>query len=221
VVRGGPAEASPPDRYLINEYEVHDARNSFQGGAMTDQPGPPQGSGPPPGGGRHAAKPKKRNFFLRHKILSAVLVLLLLFIVIGISNGGSKSATTTTAATPPTSTQAQAPAATTSQTAPPPTTTAAAPPTTTQAPAPTTGVAPVQLLCSDVGGVFVPHGMDGRGDCEPADPRPRCHVPPAAQEPNYLANLTMTPPFPSGTVDYPVLIGMASNKDCWKQPAGQ
>jgi len=144
----------------------------------------------------------KRNFFLRHKILSAVLALLLLFVVIGVASGGSKSATTGS-----TTTTAAAP------------TTAAGPPTTTQAP--TIGVAPVQLMCSDVRGVFVPHGTDGRGDCEPADPRPRCHVPPAAQDPDYLANLTMTPPFPGGTVDYPFLIGMASNKDCWKQPAGQ
>jgi len=171
---------------------------------------PPEGFGPPPEGGQQPpVKPAKRNFFLRHKILSAVLALLLLVIVIGIANGGSKSATTASTMT----------AAARPTTAPAPTTNTAAPPT--QAPAPTTGVAPVQLMCSDVRGVFVPHGTDGRGDCEPADPRPRCHVPPAAQDPDYLAELTMTPPFPGGTVDYPVLIGMASNRDCWKQPAGQ
>jgi hypothetical protein len=66
--------------------------------------------------------------------------------------------------------------------------------------------------------VFVAHGTDGRGDCEPADPRPACHVPPAQQDGNYLAVLTMTPPFPGGTIDSPFLIGMASNADCWKRP---
>ncbi len=184
---------------------------------MTDQPQPPQGPGP------------KRNFFLRHKILSAVLALVLLFVVIGIASGGSKSATTastttTKAATPttaPAPTANTAAATTTTQAAPPPTTTAATPPTNTKAPAPTTDVAPVHLMCSDVAGVFVPHGTDGRGSCESANPRPSCHVPPAAQDPNYLAELTMSPPFPGGAVDYPFLIKMASNKDCWKQPAGQ
>ena len=77
------------------------------------------------------------------------------------------------------------------------------------------------FTCDQVGGVFVPHGTDGRGDCEPADPRASCHVTPAAQGPDYLANLTMSPPFPGGTVNYVFLIKMASNADCWKLPAGQ
>lgn len=69
-----------------------------------------------------------------------------------------------------------------------------------------------------MGGVFVAHGTDGRGDCESADSRAKCHVPPAQQDSNYLAELTMTPPFPQGTIDSPFLIAMASNADCWKQP---
>jgi hypothetical protein len=28
-----------------------------------------------------------------------------------------------------------------------------------------------EIHCADVRGVFVAHGTDGRGDCEPADPR--------------------------------------------------
>jgi hypothetical protein len=36
--------------------------------------------------------------------------------------------------------------------------------------------------CADVGGVFVAHGIDGRGDCMSADPRPKCHVPPDQQD---------------------------------------
>ncbi|GBE65989.1 hypothetical protein MFM001_24510 [Mycobacterium sp. MFM001] len=87
--------------------------------------------------------------------------------------------------------------------------------------APPSSAAPT-LTCADVGGVFVAHGTDGRGDCEPADPRPKCHVPPADQDANYLAGLTMMPPFPNGTLDpwmTPSMIQNASNKDCWKQPA--
>ena len=93
-------------------------------------------------------------------------------------------------------------------------------PPTVQAPVAATSADPVPagLSCADVGGVFVSHGTDGRGDCEPADPRRSCHVPPAQQPENYLADLTMTPPFPNGSIDYPILIGMASNADCWKQP---
>ena len=86
--------------------------------------------------------------------------------------------------------------------------------------------APSNLTCPDVGGVFVAHGTDGRGDCMPADPRPKCHVPPSEQDAfdptgNYLAELTMTPPFPGGTLD-PFAITFiegASNRDCWKLPS--
>jgi hypothetical protein len=81
---------------------------------------------------------------------------------------------------------------------------------------------PANLTCSDVGGVFVAHGTDGRGDCEPADSRPKCHVPPAEQDPNYLANLVMSPPFSGGSLQYPYMVPMmingATNKDCWKLP---
>jgi hypothetical protein len=79
---------------------------------------------------------------------------------------------------------------------------------------------PPGLSCTDVGGVFVAHGTDGRGDCMSADRRPKCHVAPADQDANYLAEITMTPPFPNGTIDNPELIGMASNKDCWKPASG-
>jgi hypothetical protein len=77
------------------------------------------------------------------------------------------------------------------------------------------------LSCADVGGFFVAHGTDGRGDCMSADPRSKCHVTPADQDGNYLAELTMTPPFPHGTINNPELIGTATNKDCWKQPASR
>ncbi|WP_157184375.1 hypothetical protein [Nocardia niigatensis] len=75
------------------------------------------------------------------------------------------------------------------------------------------------LSCADVGGVFEKHGTDGRGSCISADPRPECHVRTDAQPPNYLAEVTLSPPFPNGTVSYPFLIGMASNANCWKVPA--
>ncbi len=78
------------------------------------------------------------------------------------------------------------------------------------------------LTCADVGGVFEAHGIDGRGSCVPADPRRKCHVPPAEQDGDYLADLILTPPFPTGTLQYPELvpsmINGASNKDCWKLP---
>lgn len=93
----------------------------------------------------------------------------------------------------------------------------------TTAPGPaagTAGASPAGYSCAQVGGVFVAHGTDGRGDCEPADPRPACHVPPAQQGGNYLAVLTMTPPFLNGTIDNPSSIGLASNADCWKDPTG-
>jgi len=162
---------------------------------MTDQPGPPQGPQP----SKKRKKRKKWPF-----IVGGLLVLIVIAIANGSGGGKSTTAAATSTAAAPTTQQA-----------------AASAPSTTKAPAPTTDVAPVQLMCSDVAGVFVPHGTDGRGSCESANPRPSCHVPPAAQDPNYLAELTMSPPFPGGTVDYPFLIGMASNKDCWKQPAGQ
>jgi hypothetical protein len=81
-----------------------------------------------------------------------------------------------------------------------------------------------QLSCSDVGGVFVAHGTDGRGDCEPADQRSKCHTPPAEQDGNYLANLTMDPPFPNGALAFQssvrYFIQQASNSDCWTLPPG-
>jgi hypothetical protein len=80
--------------------------------------------------------------------------------------------------------------------------------------------------CADIGAVFVAHGTDGRGDCMSADPRPKCHVPPDQQDAfdptgNYVAELTITPPFPGGTLDpYDIiLIEGASNRDCWKLPS--
>ncbi len=84
---------------------------------------------------------------------------------------------------------------------------------------------PGALTCSDVGGVFVGHGVDGRGDCEPADPRAACHLPPAQwpADGNYVAELTLTPPFANGVLSnqsfVPILINGADNKDCWKLPA--
>lgn len=71
------------------------------------------------------------------------------------------------------------------------------------------------------------HGTDGRGDCEPADPRPQCHVAPADQDGNYVAGFELDPPFPQGTVARTVvrtmLLGVdgvsgASNADCWRLP---
>jgi hypothetical protein len=87
---------------------------------------------------------------------------------------------------------------------------------------PMAAAAPSELTCSDVGGVFVAHGTDGRGDCMPADPRPKCHLKPADQPDNYLAELTLDPPFPGGALSFPeaarLSIQQASNKDCWKLP---
>jgi hypothetical protein len=80
--------------------------------------------------------------------------------------------------------------------------------------------------CADIGGVFEAHGIDGRGSCISADPRRRCHIPPDEQDAydptgNYVAELTITPPFPGGILDpYDVrLIKGASNRDCWKLPS--
>ncbi|MFI5778144.1 hypothetical protein [Nocardia sp. NPDC051570] len=159
--------------------------------------------------------------------LAGVVVLVAsfaVFIAAGLMLGPSKSSTptavTTTTTTTSTSSTSRDVAPTT--TAPPTpftqaTTTGAT--TTTIAPSPTTSdapeAAPVVLSCSDIGGVFVAHGTDGRGDCMSADPRPKCHVSPAEQDPNYVAEMTMTPPFPTGTIDYPFLLDSASNKDCW------
>ncbi|WP_090419508.1 hypothetical protein [Mycobacterium europaeum] len=91
--------------------------------------------------------------------------------------------------------------------------------------APNAAAAP--LSCADVGGAFVAHGTDGRGDCEPADPRHKCHIPPDQQDAfdptgNYVAGFTMSPPFPGGSLSFPEMVpGMikgASNADCWKLP---
>jgi|GEM_PF-6371599 len=81
---------------------------------------------------------------------------------------------------------------------------------------------PAGLSCSDIGGVFMPHGADGRGDCEPADPRPHCHVAPDAQDDHYVATFTLMPPFSNGTVtadEVNAFLAGASNADCWKAPA--
>lgn len=40
----------------------------------------------------------------------------------------------------------------------------------------------------------------------PADPRDKCHAAPAAQDSDYLSALTVSPPFPGGTVNYVFLI---------------
>jgi hypothetical protein len=85
---------------------------------------------------------------------------------------------------------------------------------------------PDNPTCADIGGVFVAHGTDGRGDCMSANPSHHCHIPPSEQDAydptgNYVAELTITPPFPGGTLD-PIditLIKGASNRDCWKLPS--
>lgn len=87
--------------------------------------------------------------------------------------------------------------------------------------APRAGAAP--LSCTDVGGVFAAHGTDGRGDCVSADPRPACHLAPAAQpDGNYVAELPMDPPRADGVLANPaaarIMLGQASNKDCWRLP---
>jgi hypothetical protein len=74
------------------------------------------------------------------------------------------------------------------------------------------------LSCSDIGGVFEAHGTDGRGDCVSADSSPACHVRPELQDSNYLAEVTMTPPFANGTVNQTDISGSPSNKQCWKLP---
>jgi hypothetical protein len=82
-----------------------------------------------------------------------------------------------------------------------------------------TEASPAGLSCADIGGVFVAHGTDGRGDCEPADPSPKCHVPPAQQDGNYLAVMTLDPPTPDGVVADPSLLTLPiSNPQCWKIP---
>ncbi|WP_327139354.1 hypothetical protein [Nocardia sp. NBC_01327] len=120
------------------------------------------------------------------------------------------AAPTTTVA--PAATSAIASSATTTATAP----SATEPPDTVLMPNPN------EVSCSDVGGVFVPHGIDGRGDCEPADSRPHCHVAPGLQDGNYVAELIMDPPFPAGKINLMVTrveLDGASNADCWKVPA--
>jgi hypothetical protein len=90
---------------------------------------------------------------------------------------------------------------------------------------PSASASPGTWTCADVGGAFVAHGIDGRGDCMSADPRPRCHLSPSEQpgDGNYLAELTMTPPFPSGVLSnqafVPIMINEAENKDCWRLPS--
>lgn len=93
-----------------------------------------------------------------------------------------------------------------------------------------TVAAPAGLSCTDIGGAFVPHGTDGSGDCEPADQRPECHKPPAAQDEHYVAGFDLTPPRADGTVGAAqvrtMLLGVppgvpaASNADCWRLPPG-
>jgi hypothetical protein len=87
------------------------------------------------------------------------------------------------------------------------------------------GPVPVDgVSCADVGGVFEAHGTDGRGTCVPADQRAHCHVPPAQQDSNYLPELLLTPPFPSGKISRGelemdrLMLETASNADCWKLP---
>ncbi|WP_327146994.1 hypothetical protein [Nocardia sp. NBC_01327] len=84
--------------------------------------------------------------------------------------------------------------------------------------------APAGLSCAEIGGVFVAHGTDGRGDCEPADQRSKCHVPPGEQDDQYVAYFVLTPPFPKGTVAQAMVtadLATASNADCWKMPLAQ
>lgn len=94
-------------------------------------------------------------------------------------------------------------------------------PTTTDPLAPG-AVAPAGVSCGDIGGVFEPHGTDGRGTCVPADKSAHCHVASAAQDDHYVAEFVLTPPFPTGTVSPAIVTAMldgASNADCWKIPA--
>lgn len=150
------------------------------------------------------------SWFKRHKVLAVIGACCGLFVISAIIAGiVDPSPPTDKTATSSVSNVSRSPSASAPTTAPPITIPASLEP---GAPA------PPGVFCADVGGVFVAHGTDGRGDCMSADPRPKCHVAPANQDGNYLAELTMTPPFPGGTIDNPELIGMASNKDCWKQP---
>lgn len=93
-------------------------------------------------------------------------------------------------------------------------------PTNADVSASTTEVRQAALMlsdgCGDIGGVFAAHGTDGRGDCESADPRAACHVPPADQtDGNYVGEVTLDPPFPTGYANRSEL-RYADNKDCWK-----
>jgi hypothetical protein len=81
------------------------------------------------------------------------------------------------------------------------------------------------LQCADIGGAFVAHGTDGRGDCMSANPSPACHIKPADQpaDGNYVAEITMKPPFPGGVIDPEVariMIQGADNPQCWRLPPG-
>lgn len=72
--------------------------------------------------------------------------------------------------------------------------------------------------CADIGGRFEVHGTDGRGSCVSADPRPACHIKPADQPENYVAEITLSPPFPYGEVDWDSGVLTAVNADCWHAP---
>lgn len=85
---------------------------------------------------------------------------------------------------------------------------------------------PSTVTCADIGGVFVAHGTDGRGDCMSADPRHKCHIPPSEQDAfdptgNYVAEVIMSPPFPGGMIEQYEIESLksASNADCWKIPS--
>jgi hypothetical protein len=134
------------------------------------------------------------------------------------SNTSDTATSTSSPTTETTTVTSAAPSTAFPYTPPPFMTTSSAPVFVPEPAAPSTDSAPVGVTCADVGGVFVAHGTDGRGDCESADPRSACHIEPAQQPDDYLAELTMTPPFPEGTIDYPFLISTASNADCWKAP---
>jgi hypothetical protein len=153
---------------------------------------------------------------MRRAVLPLLAVLLALA---GCGGGadGTQAAARTTPVSAATSTESTVPTFP-SATAPP----SFLPVTTSPAPvaAPTTEDSPVGFTCAQVGGVFQQNYPDGRGVCVPADPRSACHIPPAQQPDNYLADLTMTPPTADGIIDLPTTIGLASNADCWKNPLG-
>ncbi|MBF6341273.1 hypothetical protein IU450_36140 [Nocardia abscessus] len=74
-----------------------------------------------------------------------------------------------------------------------------------------------------MGGVFHQNYPDGRGTCVSANPVRACHKTLAEYEwsdPDYLAELTLTPPVSSGSVEAIGLemIRAASNQQCWHLP---